>query len=216
MGQTISGAFRQKTAAAKTFGLVDKDGRSSFRLTAIGQRLISPGGEPAARVEAFLAVPLYQAIFDKYRGHLLPPPKALEREMLALGVSSKQTDKARQAFERSARQGGFFAAGEDRLVRPRLQAEGGTGAPETRPLDKGTPGADQRPMTFYGGGGGGEPPDRVELVRMLLRYLPGDGLDNEQLARWLRAAEVNLRMAYNTPGRIRIEVESEPPKGEQK
>lgn len=75
--------------------------------------------ERAARAEAFMRVPLYAGVYDKYRGHLLPPAKALEREMQGLGVSSKQTDKARQAFERSARQAGYFESGEDRLVKPR-------------------------------------------------------------------------------------------------
>lgn len=208
MNQTVSGAFRMKTAAAKTFGLVDKDGRSSFKLTPLGQRLIAPGGEAAGRVEAFLTVPLYLAIYDKYRGHLLPPAKALEREMQSLGVSSKQTDKARQAFERSARQAGFFHAGDDRLVKPRLQAEGAGFAPETKPLEQGSAEASQRDPKRGGGSGGGgkEPPDRDELMRMLLRFLPEGELDNAKLARWLKAAEVNLRMAYDTPGSITIEV----------
>jgi hypothetical protein len=167
--------------------------------------------EEAARVDAFLHVPLYKAVFDKYKGFTLPPQPALEREMANLGVSAKQTDKARQAFERSARQAGFTWAGPDRLVMPVLKNRGEAPAPETRPLEVGTPGADQRdPRT---GGGGGDPPDRVELIRMLLRYLPEDKLDNEKLARWLRAAEVNLRMAYDIDGTINIEVgkTKEPP-----
>lgn len=202
MNQTISGAFRMKTAAAKVFGLLDKDGRSSFKLTPLGQKLVG-GGEPAARVEAFLTVPLYSAIYEKYRGHHLPPAKALEREMQSLGVSSKQTDKARQAFERSARQAGFFDSGDDRLVRPRLQLDQGN--EQARPENK--PAEQSEPKETPKGGGGGEPPDRVDLMKMLLRFLPSDNLDNDQLARWLKAAEVNLRMAYNIKGSIKIEIE---------
>ena len=41
----------------------------------------------------------------------MPPAAALEREMVELGVSPKQKDKARQVFERSAEQAGFFATG---------------------------------------------------------------------------------------------------------
>ena len=62
--------------------------------------------------------------------------------------------------------------------------------PETKPIEPGAPGA--------------EPPGRLEMVHMLLRYLPDEGLTNDQLVRWLRAAEVNLRMAYDTPGAITI------------
>ena len=48
----------------------------------------------------------------------MPPAAALEREMAKLGVSAKQANKARQAFERSAQDAGFFAQGTDRLVIP--------------------------------------------------------------------------------------------------
>ena len=54
--------------------------------------------------------------------------KALERETAQLGVAVKQTDKARQVFERSARQASFFGAGPDRLVRPRVEAHHMLGA----------------------------------------------------------------------------------------
>ncbi len=100
MQQVISGSFRLKTAAAKTFGLLDKDGRSAFKLSTLGQRMVRVDTEAEARVNAFLAVPLYKQVFERYRGHLLPPPRALEREMAAFGVAPKQVDKARQAFER--------------------------------------------------------------------------------------------------------------------
>jgi hypothetical protein len=126
MDQTVSGAFRLKTGTARTFGLVEKDSRSSFKLSPLGQRIVQATSEAEARATAFLAVPLYKAVFDRYRGHLLPPPRALEREMNAFGVAPRQTDKARQAFERSARQAGFFAQGEDRLVQPRFGRDVGS------------------------------------------------------------------------------------------
>lgn len=121
LGQTVSGAFRAKAATARTFGVVDKTARSAFKLSDLGRRLFDPETEAEARVSAFLAVPLYNEIFAIYRGRTLPSPRALEKEMERLGVSPKQTDKARQAFERSARQAGFFDSGDDRLVKPRLE-----------------------------------------------------------------------------------------------
>jgi hypothetical protein len=52
---------------------------------------------------------------------ILPTDKtSLEREMQALGVAPKQTDKA--PFIRSAEQAGFLAHGEDRLVLPAVGA----------------------------------------------------------------------------------------------
>lgn len=123
MGQTVSGSFRQKTASAKTFGLVDKDGRSAFLLAEIGERIVTESTAADARVDAFLNVPLYRSVYEKYRGHKLPPIGALEREMGHLGVSHRQTSRARRAFERSAEYAGFFEAGKDRLVKPRVSRE---------------------------------------------------------------------------------------------
>lgn len=120
MGQTMSGSFRLKTGTARMFDLIERDGKSSVKLSELGRQIVSSETERPARVEAFLRVPLYSAIYEKYKGHLLPPAKALEREMQSLGVASKQTDKARQAFERSARLAYFFESGDDRLVRPRV------------------------------------------------------------------------------------------------
>lgn len=120
MNQTVSGSFRMKTAAARIFELIDKDGKSSVKLSPVGQQIVISETQRHAKAEAFLKVPLYNAIFEKYKGRLLPPMRALEREMTSLGVSPKQADKARQAFERSARQAGYFESGEDRLVKPRV------------------------------------------------------------------------------------------------
>lgn len=199
-----SGAFRMRLSFPRIFGLTENE-RGTVRLTELGKRIVESDKEAAARVDAFLHVPLYKAIFEKYKGYTLPPTAALEREMASLGVSTKQTDKARQAFERSAKQAGFTWAGSDRLVMPVLKDSAAGTEPETKPLEPGTAGSEHRDPKK--GGGGKEPPDRDELMRMLLRFLPDDGLDNQQLARWLRAAEINLRMAYNTAGNIKIEVE---------
>lgn len=49
---------------------------------------------------------------------MLPPSAAFERDIVGLGVAEKQKDKARQVFERSASQAGFFEAGKSKLVMP--------------------------------------------------------------------------------------------------
>lgn len=193
LGMTVSGAFRMKTAAARIFGVVDKDGRSAFKLSPLGLRLVSPGSEAAARVEAFLSVPLYNKVYETYRGRLLPPAKALEREMQTFGVSSKQTDRARQAFDRSARLAGFFHAGDDRLVRPK------TGDAPSLDAAPAPPVAAAPPPTVT------QSDDRKALINQLVSYLP-DQLTNETLARWLRAAEMNLRFSHNVEGEIKIEI----------
>lgn len=62
----------------------------------------------------------------------MPGAAAIEKYMRDVGVSSKQTDKARQVFLRSARQANFFEHGEDRLVRPAAQPGPGTPPLEER------------------------------------------------------------------------------------
>jgi len=190
MQQSVSGAFRQKTAAAKTFGLVEKDGRSSFVLSELGRAVVDEARQRKGRVEAFLSVPLYQAIFEKYRGHSLPPPKALEREMETLGVSAKQTDKARQAFDRSAAHAGFYESGKDRLVKPRVDET--VSPPPPKPEDNSTGGGGN-------GSGDGGPPDVDPIIVGLLARLPKTGSEWPQAERkiWLDLLEGSFRLIYS-------------------
>lgn len=210
MGQTMSGAFRMKTAAARIFDLVTKEGKSSIRLTELGQQVVNSDSERGARAEAFLRVPLYAGIFEKYRGHLLPPPKALEREMLSLGVSSKQTDKARQAFERSARQAGFSEAGEDRLVRPKTELPTRKADEFEAPDDK----QEQQEKRDRRVGGGGDGGGHHPFVQGLLQTMPEPGTvwTIEGRAAWLEAAANVFKLMYQGDGRITVRVADEPPK----
>jgi hypothetical protein len=176
MGQTVSGAFRLKVATAKTFGFLERSDRGAFRLSELGRRLVTPETEAHARATAFLNIPLYQAIYDRYRGRLLPPTKALEREMGQLGVAPKQTDKARQTFERAAKQSGFFAEGSDRLVQPRFARELSILPP--RPMT-----AETTEPSDTGRGVGGPPDQPLEYQLIDLLKRPGIG-DAERAAIW--------------------------------
>ena len=105
------------------FGLIEQTlGR--LRPTKLGFTIIDPTRERAAKAEAFLEVPLYRKTYDEYkgtRGISCHPVRFGDRKRVCvdLGVSSKQKEKARQAFDRSARVAGFFPTGqEDRLVAP--------------------------------------------------------------------------------------------------
>ena len=204
MGQVISGTFRVKIGAARTFNLIDKDGRGAVKLSDLGRSIITDEGAALAKVEAFMAVPLYSKLYDAYKGQKLPPMKALEREMAALGVAVKQTDKARQAFERSAKQAGFFDAGSDRLVRPKAgssmqrremaefseeTSNGESGGREVRR---------ERHGGGSGGGGGGSGGKQHPLIQGLLVTLPEPGApwsESERKA-WLGMAESIFKMIY--------------------
>lgn len=186
MRHSVSGAVRQKTAAARVFGVVEKDGRSAFVLSNIGRRIVEESSRPIGRVEAFLAVPLYEKIFEKYRGHNLPPAQALEREMESLGVASKQTDRARQAFERSAAYAGFFDDGKDRLIRPR--------AAQLPPSHTQQEGAGKK----RGSADDYDPPDVDPIIQGLLAKLPKSGLvwPESQRELWLELLKGSFKLIY--------------------
>lgn len=118
LGQSAQGGgFRLRLICARQFGFIEYE-RGRVSLTALGHRAVDSQQQKAARAEAFLNIPLYKALFDSYRGVTLPPNPGLERKMVSLGVASKQADKARQAFQRSAKFAGYFEYGADRLVAP--------------------------------------------------------------------------------------------------
>jgi hypothetical protein len=112
-----------------------------------------------AKARAFLTVPLYKAIFEKYKSGVLPPTGALEREIVALGVSEKQKERARQVFERAAGQAGFFEHGKNRLVMP--------GVDHRKPNEHKLGGSSE--------GGNSESDD--PLISALIQKLPPTGTD---------------------------------------
>jgi hypothetical protein len=208
---TVSGPFRQRIANAKTFGLVDT-GAGQVRLSELGRAVVDPAQEAWARAEAFLRVPLFSAIYERYKGYKLPGASGLETEISALGVSSQQADKARQALARSAKQAGFFAHGDDRLVRPAIKGPG------TRPIsdeaarsednnNEGTGGGNGS-----GGGRGGRQKTERDLhpfIEGLLEKLPEPETTwmIEGRAKWLQAAAHIFDLMYKGTGEIEIKVQ---------
>lgn len=196
------GAFRARMSHPRIFGLVDYD-KGSVSLTPLGMRIVDSTQETAARVDAFLSVPLYRAVYEKYKGYTLPPPAALEREMAGLGVSSKQTDRARQAFERSARQAGFFWAGNERLTLPVIKGK----LPESRPLDDPPPAGSGAGSGGAGGAnGGGKDSEYHPFIDGLLKTLPATGSEwpIKDRAKWLKLAANAFDLIYEGEGEIEI------------
>lgn len=182
-----SGSFRGKVNAARIFDLVET-GQNSVKLTALGRRIVDPQKGPAAKVEAFLAVPLYRAIYDRYAGSLLPNNIGLEKEMAELGVAAKQADKARQAFQRSAGEAGFFRQGTNKLVKPAIAASSG----EVEPREDQERG---------GSGGGNGLPPMHPFIEGLVKTLPAAGTvwpDSGQ-QQWLDAAKAIFKLIYPAP-----------------
>lgn len=104
-----------------------------------------------------------------------------------LGVARKQTDKARYAFQRSARQAGFFNAGTDRLVEPRLDHAQHDDAINGDLPNTGQPDAPDRQHN-----------DLHPLIEGLVATLPKPGTewDDEEREAWLTAAKSNFALIY--------------------
>lgn len=187
-----SGTFRGRVANAGTFRLTEND-RGKVRLTELGRMILNAEQETQARVESFLSVPLYQKLYERYKGYTLPPSAAFEREIIALGVASKQTDKARQAFMRSARQAGFFDHGEDRLIKPQL-----TPIPTTKPIEPPRPEMDAGGRGG-GSGGGGKPPIDQLIKGLVDRLPPSDTVwALRDRAKWLQTAMNAFDLIYKS------------------
>jgi hypothetical protein len=196
-----SSAFRLRVACARIFGLTELEG-ATIRLSETGKRVVDPQTEDEAKAHAFLAVPLYAALHKEYDGYSLPPPAALERKMNELGVSSKQTGKARQAFERSAKQAGFFAHGADRLVMPPFGARPlGSASSSEQPHQR-----QDHPGKPGGAGGGGR--DLHPFIAGLLRTLPEPETEwpIRDRVKWLRTASQIFGLIYEGEGTIKVEV----------
>jgi hypothetical protein len=200
------GGFRLMVSAARIFGFVTLS-QGNVTLTDLGRRVNDAKDAKAAKSEAFLRVPLYRAIYDLYKGTALPPASGLEAEMANLGVVKKATERARQVFQKSAQQAGFFAYGTDRLVLP---ATGG----QTPNPERQTPPEDRKPHDRQkGGGDGGD--GRHPFIAGLLKELPPEGADWPTVDRvkWLKTAAMLFEFIYkngdNTARPLRIEVSAD-------
>lgn len=193
-----SSGFRTQLAAARLFGLIDSDGPESYRLTPLGIRVVDPAQTRVAKAEAFLKVPLFAALFEKYKAGVIPPSAALEREIAGLGVSEKQKARARQVFESSAQQCGFRDHGANRLVMPAVMVPP-PAASNTGSVDNGGgSGSGGR----GGGGNGGGPTvgmDLDPLLIALLQKIPpqGDPWPKERRLRWFKTFAMNVSQVYD-------------------
>lgn len=189
-----NGAFRQQANTARIFGLTTLS-RKVINLTPLGYRIVDSEQESAARVDAFLTVPLYAEIFREYQGKTLPSSVAgMESALARMGVAQKQTDKARQAFQRSAQQAGFFDAGKDRLVKPSLISPNSGEANEAEAGQTAPPPATTSTSLEDESSGAQHP-----LIQGLIVTLPAPGSQWSDTERkeWLTAAEHIFALIYS-------------------
>jgi hypothetical protein len=161
-----------------------------------------------ARAQSFLRVPLFKAVYQKYQGTILPPTAALERDMVGLGVSEKQKDRARQVLERSAEQAGFLESGKNKLIIPAMAQ--GSGAPagdqQHGSANGGGKGSDASLGAGSGGGdGGGNGGPNDPLIKALIQRLPtGSSWPTDDGIDWLKMLVMGFQVAYGTDAEIEI------------
>jgi hypothetical protein len=193
-----SSGYRMQVSAARMFGIIETVS-GKHKLSQLGRMVVDPQREREARAKSFLMVPLYAAIFEKYKGGVLPPAAALERDIIGLGVAEKQTGRARQVFERSAEQVGFFEHGRNRLVMPGFASREESSLPPPPP-----PPDEQNNRDRKGGGGGGDIGDHDPLILGLFQKLPVPDSDwpAKDRLKWLQTAANIFDLVYKGEGGI--------------
>lgn len=200
------GGFRQRINGAKIFGLLTYERGGRTTLTDLGRQMLDPPSERAARVQAFLAVELYQKVHDQFKGGPLPPQAGLDRALVAVGVGAGVKEKARQVMMRSAKQAGFLEYAPDRLVKPSVKQEA------QRPSkDADEPEFDDRqPAQKTGGSGSGIGGGQHPLIQGLLVTLPQPGGEwpAQERVNWLTMASSIFKMIYTeqSPSMIQIAI----------
>jgi len=192
MNQSANGGtFRTRISAAKMFGLIDT-GQGRATLTQLGRdALDGSGSERVARVQAFLTPELFNKMYEQNKGHVLPPPAAIERQMESFGVTPKQKERARQTFAKSATYAGFIDPGTGRFVKPGVgSAREEAPPPPPREADHG------------GNGSGGKPPPVDPIIQGLLARLPksGDVWPEADRKLWLQLLEGSFKLIYKDKG----------------
>lgn len=184
-----SSGYRIRLTAARLFGVIESVASGSHKLTDLGLGIVDANRTKESKIYAFLNVPLFSKLFEKWNGRQLPPPAALEREIAGLGVAEKQKKRARQVFESSAQLAGFFDAGKGVLVKPGLAHHGTS---ERR--DERHPGG--------GGSGGGHKPPLDPIIQGLIDRLPAPGevWPSQERKLWLGILENSFHLVYKDDG----------------
>jgi len=196
---TTSSSFRTRVSTAKVFGLISTE-QGVVNLCPLGSRVCDTQQEKAARAEAFLVVPLYKEVYEKFKSAQLPPPSGLENFIGSVGVAPKQRSRARQILQKSAQEAGFFPFGKDRLIFPPNIKASAAPLPVVIPTEQPEP--DKKRKT--------RDEDEDELhpfIEGLLTKLPkpDDEWAQEARAKWLETAANIFDLMYkNSDGNNRV------------
>jgi hypothetical protein len=176
---TKSGTFLSRIYAAKQFGLIEIEG-DTLSVTDRATSILHPVMESdaiTAKRDAFLAVPLFQKVYEKFKGATLPPELGLQNLLKTeYKIVPDRIKAAVRVMLNSAEQARFFVAGNrNRLIAPTGVVHTAVGKLEALPAKIEGEGQ-QQPERKQPSSGGGDGPTGVHpaLVAML-RELPRPG-----------------------------------------
>lgn len=188
-------AFQTKINAAQLFGLLKRDG-NALAVTDLALRIVKPRTpEDAAQatVEAFLSVPLFDAVQKRYAGNPLPPDDGLRNALeLDFGVIPKRVPDAFATLMRSAERAGVLYRSGGNSYLSRGTGVGEPSRPDQPPVQ---PGVQQLVLPKVPDAGVPHP-----ALGGLLQVLP-DGANQwteAERSRWLEAFQATIKVLYPT------------------
>lgn len=190
-----SGTYNMRYYAAKHFGLVESS-KGVIGVTARGKAILAPvmpDDAAKAKVEAFLAIPLFAAIYEKFKRQALPQEMGL-RNLLqhTYKIVPERITQAMRVLKNSAEQAGFFSISQDksRMIEPPFPASSQAPAPPVEPTERATP--------MYGGGGGDGPRGIPEAINGVLLYLPapGSAWSKQKKEAFMKAFTAAIELVY--------------------
>lgn len=198
-----SGAYRLRLGGAAMFGLIETADRR-VRLTDRAKSIFSmhPEDTRAAMIDAFLDVPLFRMIYERYQGRQLPPEDGLKNVIRELGVVPNQIDRVYSTLMRSADTAGYFSSGRGYLVAP-VARRPARPDPAQKDFGLGTGEGKQASVEVKSGGSGSpSPPTGIHPALMgLLQELPGAGTPWRRGKReWLTAFTAIINVLYPDAG----------------
>lgn len=203
---TGSGTYLTRiSAAVKHFALLDNSGEN-FVLTERAKTILSPvmpEDAIAAKVEAFLGVPLFAKVYEYCRGSALPPEVGLKNLFQhTYKVLPDRVPQAVRVFLNSAEQAGFFSTSGDRskLIKPNVTQASSIHSVPHHGHDNAPPKIDapvEKPKT--GGSDGGAGGVDTAIIG-LLRKLPAQGgtWTTAEQTRFLTAFTHTIQFLYPT------------------
>jgi hypothetical protein len=186
-------AFQVKVIAAQLFGLIKRD-PDGLAVTDLALRIVrprSPSDEAQAIAEAFLSVPLFDAVQERYAGRPLPPDEGLRNALeVEFGVVRKRISDAFGTLTRSAEQAGLLyrSGGNTYLSR-------GTALGEPLRAEEPPPQPRQDQVAAAKAAAAGAP---HPALSGLLQVLPADDArwSTQQRDRWLEAFSATIKVLY--------------------